>query len=240
TGQAPRQPLRRCLASGAVLPKADLLRFAVDPEGQVVPDLGERLPGRGLWLQPRRDMMEKACKKNLFARAAKRQLRVPSDLVEQVELLALRRCLDQLGLARRAGSVVVGFEKVRAALKADRIGLLLQAEDGAADGTDRLRALAQAVGKGTAVQSFCDAAALGTALGRPAAVHVGVMRGRFAAALRGMWSASRVCGAVRIKETGLGAQPKVSARGHDDKQGKRSQAAVEAEPAGQAAAEEDG
>jgi len=183
TAKAPRQPLRRCLASGAVLPKADLLRFAVDPEGQVVPDLGERLPGRGLWLQPRRDMMEKACKKNLFARAAKRQLRVPSDLVEQVELLALRRCLDQLGLARRAGSVVVGYEKVKAALKADRIGLLLQAEDGAADGTDKLRALAQAVGKGTAVQSFCDAAALGAALGRPAAVHVGVMRGRFAAAL---------------------------------------------------------
>ena len=177
-------PRRRCLASGRVLPKETLLRFVVGPEGELVPDLAERLPGRGLWLLARRDMMAKACKKNLFARAAKRQVVLPSDLAERVEQLALKRCLDQLGLARRAGAVVLGYEKVKAALKTDRLGLLLQASDAAADGRDKLRALAQAVGDKTAMLQFCDAAALGAALGREAAVHVGVMRGRFAAGLQ--------------------------------------------------------
>ena len=58
-------PERRCLASGKVLPKGCLLRFVVGPDGQLVPDLAERLPGRGLWLQARQDMMEKACARNL-------------------------------------------------------------------------------------------------------------------------------------------------------------------------------
>ena len=183
-GRSAGKPQRRCLASGQVLPKQALLRFVVGPDGQVVPDLAERLPGRGLWLLARRDMMAKACKKNLFARAAKRQVRIPSDLAEQVERLAFRRCLEQLGLARRAGAVEIGFEKVKAALKADRIGLLLQAADAAADGRDKLRAVARAVGGETALLQFCDAAELGAALGRDAAVHVGILRGRFAAGLQ--------------------------------------------------------
>ncbi len=177
-------PQRRCLASGQVLPKESLLRFVVGPESQVVPDFAERLPGRGLWLLPRRDMMERACKKNLFARAAKRQVRLPSDLAEQVERLALGRCLEQLGLARRAGAVEIGFEKVKSALKADRIGLLLQASDAAADGREKLAGMARAVGGETAILQFCGAAELGAALGREAAVHVGVARGRFAAGLQ--------------------------------------------------------
>ncbi len=179
-----RSARRRCLASGRVLPKESLLRFVVGPGGDLVPDLAERLPGRGLWLLARRDMMAKACKKNLFAKAAKRQVNLPSDLAERVEQLALKRCLDQLGLARRAGAVVLGFEKVKAGLRADRLGLLLQASDGAADGRDKLRALARAVGGDTAMLQFCDAAQLGAALGREAAVHVGVVRGRFAAGLQ--------------------------------------------------------
>ncbi len=202
-GAAPQTPQRRCLASGRVLPKEMLLRFVVGPEGQVVPDFAERLPGRGLWLLARRDMMEKACKKNLFARAAKAQVRLPSDLVEQVEQLALRRCLDQLGLARRAGAVVAGFEKVKAGLKADRIGLLLQADDAAPDGRDKLRAVAKAVGRETELLQFCSGAVLGTALGRDAVVHVGVQRGRFAAGLK--QDIERLAGLRGVEDQGNGA-----------------------------------
>jgi predicted RNA-binding protein YlxR (DUF448 family)/ribosomal protein L30E len=177
-------PERRCLASGRVMPKERLLRFVVDPEGVVVPDLAERLPGRGLWLQARRDMMEKACTRNLFAKAAKRQVRVPEDLPQQVEGLARKRCLDLLGLARRAGAVAVGFEKVKSALRAGKVGLLLQAEDAAADGRRKIQALARAVGPGVPLMQFCAAAALGAAVGRESAVHVGVAPGRFAEELQ--------------------------------------------------------
>jgi len=128
--------------------------------------------------------MEKACKRNLFAKAAKRQVRVPEDLPQQVERLALQRCLDQLGLARRAGAVVVGFEKVRSALRSGGVGLLLQAQDAAADGRNKVRALAQAVGPQVPLLAFCGAAELGTAVGREAVVHVGVAPGRFAESMK--------------------------------------------------------
>jgi predicted RNA-binding protein YlxR (DUF448 family)/ribosomal protein L30E len=177
------EPQRRCLASGSVLPKEQLLRFVVDPDGTVVPDLAERLPGRGLWLQASRDMMAKACARNLFAKAAKRQVRVPEDLAVQVERLALRRCLDLLGLARRAGAVVAGFEKVKAALRAGEVGLLVQASDAADDGRQKIQALARALGPAVPLLQFCSAAELGAAVGREAAVHVAVAPGRFAEGL---------------------------------------------------------
>lgn len=183
-GRAKDASQRRCLASGVILPKEQLLRFVVGPDAVVVPDLAERLPGRGLWLQARRDMMDKACARNLFAKAAKRQVRVPADLPQQVEGLALRRCLDLLGLARRAGAVAAGFEKVKAALRAGEVGLLLQADDAAEDGRDKIRALARAVGSEVTALQFCGAADLGAAVGREAAVHVGVAPGRFAESLK--------------------------------------------------------
>jgi predicted RNA-binding protein YlxR (DUF448 family)/ribosomal protein L30E len=179
-GRATTAPERRCLASGKVLPKDGLLRFVVDPEGLLVPDLGERLPGRGLWLQARQDMMEKACARNLFAKAAKRSVRVPGDLAQQVETLLQRRCLELLGLARRAGAVSVGFEKVKSALRAGEVGLLLQASDAALDGRQKIQALARAVAPQVALLQFCGAAALGEAVGREASVHVAVRRGRLA------------------------------------------------------------
>ncbi|MGF1595168.1 MAG: RNA-binding protein [Kiloniellaceae bacterium] len=182
-GRAAEAPQRRCLASGRVLPKDQLLRFVVAPDGSLVPDLGERLPGRGLWLQARQDMMAAACAKNLFAKAAKRQVRVPDDLARQVEHLALKRCLDLLGLARRAGAVVAGFEKVKAALRAGEVGLLIQAADAADDGRQKIQALARAVAPQLPVLQFCGAAELGVALGREAAVHVGIAPGRFAEGL---------------------------------------------------------
>ena len=43
-------PERRCIATGEVQPKHGLIRFVVGPEGQVVPDLSEKLPGRGIWV----------------------------------------------------------------------------------------------------------------------------------------------------------------------------------------------
>lgn len=180
TRRAVAVPERRCLASGKVLPKDRLLRFVVGPEGQLVPDLAERLPGRGLWLQARQDMMEKACARNLFAKSAKRSVRVPEDLPQQVENLLQRRCLEMLGLARRAGAVSAGFEKVKSALRAGEVGLLLQANDAAVDGRQKLQALARAVTPRVPVLQFCGAAELGEAVGREAAVHLAIRPGRFA------------------------------------------------------------
>ncbi len=168
------RPERRCIASGQVRPKEELLRFVAGPDGWIVPDLSGRLPGRGLWLTPRRDMMKKACERNLFAKAAKAPVRVPDDLIGQVDRLMASRCLELLGLARRAGAAVAGYEKAASWLAAGKAGALFQAVDAAEGGRRKLRALARAAGPHVPVVELFTAEELGRALGRGAAVHVAV------------------------------------------------------------------
>ena len=88
----------------------------------------------------------------------------------------VRRCLDFLGLARRAGEVVAGFEKVQARLRKNKGGILLQAGDGADDGRGKIKALAS----GMALVDVFTAAELGKVLGRDNAVHVVMNEGRLA------------------------------------------------------------
>lgn len=169
-------PDRRCIVTGMVGPKQGLLRFVVGPDNVVVPDVDGRLPGRGIWLSPRRDVVNTAVVKRLFAKAARRPVTVPEDLAERIEDLLVRRCLDALALARRAGQGVCGFEKVRAELKAGKVALLVEARDAAAGGQDKLKALAPGV---TVVDLF-DAAELGGVFGRDHAVHACVAPGGLA------------------------------------------------------------
>jgi len=169
-------PLRRCLVTREVRPKAELLRFIVGPDERLIADPAERLPGRGLWLIPRRDIVERAIAKGLFAKGAGRRVAVPADLAGEVEWLLRRRCLALMGLARRAGQLRTGFEKVREDLRAGRIALLLAAKDGAADGRNKLAALA---GKLPVIALF-DSAELSAALGVDGVVHAGLAAGGMA------------------------------------------------------------
>jgi len=163
----PKGPLRRCLATREVKPKAELLRFVLGPDGALVFDPAEKLPGRGLWLSARRDIVDLAIAKGLFSKAAGQRVSVPADLAGQIERLLGQRCLALLGLARRAGQLRTGFEKVREDLKAGRAAVLLAARDGAADGRGKLAALA---GDLPAIALF-DSADLSAAVGTEGVVH---------------------------------------------------------------------
>jgi uncharacterized protein len=174
-------PQRRCLVAGKVRPKSALVRFVVSPDGTVVPDIAGRLPGRGLWLTARRDIVAHAAAKKVFARAARRGVTVSADLPDIVERLLARRCGELIGLARRAGEAVAGFEKVREELRAGRAGALLEASDGAADGRGKLLRLARG---SVAVVDLLAAAELGAAFGRDHVVHGVVAPGRLAERLR--------------------------------------------------------
>ena len=172
--------VRRCIVTRAVRPKAELLRFVIAPDTTVVPDLAGALPGRGVWVSSRREALDKACKANMFARSAKTAARVPEDLAARVESMLARRCVELLGLARRAGQAVGGYEKVRDWIARDRAGLLIEAADGAADG----RAKVTGAARGTPVLSCLTAGELGAAFGRDRAVHAAVAAGGFARRLQ--------------------------------------------------------
>src|SRR4051794_36415303 len=127
-------PQRRCIATGEVRDRAVLLRFVVGPDGTIVPDIDERLPGRGLWLTPRRDIVDRALAKRVFARAARRQVSVPPDLADRLENLLARRVVESLGLARRAGLAGAGVDRGGDAGRHGRGAPPLCARGGAAGG----------------------------------------------------------------------------------------------------------
>jgi uncharacterized protein len=167
-------PTRRCIASGESLPVAELIRFVVGPENTLVPDVDGRLPGRGLWLRARRDMLETAAQKRLFAKAARVNVNVAPDLADTVAELLRRRCLNHLGLAQRAGLVASGAEKVRAQIATGRTAALIEAADGSIAERQKMSALVPGV---PVVDAFTSAE-LGSALGKDMAVHVALLRGR--------------------------------------------------------------
>lgn len=164
--------------------EARLIRFVAGPEGVVVPDLGRKLPGRGLWVAADRASVEQAAARNLFARAAKAKLKPPPDLADSVERLLVRRVLDQLGLARREGVLISGFEKANAAIRSGKVAWLIEASDGSADGRGKLMAVAARQSPPTPVCGAFSSDELGLALGRENVIHVCLLAGRRA----GRWT----------------------------------------------------
>lgn len=158
-----RKPVeRRCVATGATLSPETGLRFVVSPDGELAPDFSGKLPGRGAWLTASAAALDAALKKGAFARSLKAGVKTPDDLRERIEAGFARAALSALGLARRAGDVVIGFEKVRAALKAREAAVLVNAADGGADGRRKLEGLA---GGAAIVELFAERE-LSAALGR--------------------------------------------------------------------------
>ncbi len=176
-------PARRCLATGDTLPKSSLIRFVVAPGGAAVPDLAERLPGRGLWISARRDVIEAACRGNKFARAARRPVSVDPDLPAAIERQLLTRCMDAIRLARRAGDAVFGFDRVRTWLgrrPATEAAILLLGADSDADGANKLGGARDGPMR---VMSCLTGAELGACFGKERVVFAAVAEGGIAARL---------------------------------------------------------
>lgn len=177
-------PERRCFVTGRVLPKSRLIRFVVSPDGEAVADLAQRLPGRGIWLSAERDVVNTAVAKRLFSKAARRAVTVAPDLADRLDGLLTERCLAILGLARRSGQAIAGFEKVRAELQAGRVAVVIEASDAGADGIKKVRALALGLAtSGARRPEFAgciEAARLGAVFGRDAVVHATIAPGALA------------------------------------------------------------
>lgn len=248
-------PLRRCVVTRERLPKERMIRFVLGPDRVVVPDLTARLPGRGMWLSARRDVLETARAQGSLARAfakyaskgvakdaatdaatgsatigakpsakiARGSVTLTADLSDLIEAMLVRRVVELLGLARRAGQAVCGFQKAREWVTTNRAGLVLQASDGSVD--ERARFLSGVMtrdlhvtddldltGHGDAgpenkmpngvvpVGSPLTAASLGAVFGRDHVVHVVIAPGRLAEALTN--EIARLSGVTRRAEPG--------------------------------------
>lgn len=172
---------RRDIVSGEVMPENRLIRFAAAPDGSVVPDVAAKLPGRGLWVEASRAAVAKAVEKKLFARAAKANVTATADLADRAEKALVTRMLGDLGIARRSGALVLGFDNVLRALEGPRPPkLLIEAFDGSSDGKRKLYAAAHRLELKCVVIEALTRAELGLALGRENVIHAAVQPGGFA------------------------------------------------------------
>jgi uncharacterized protein len=96
-----------CVITRNICEKSLLLRFVTGPDGSLVEDVTGKLPGRGCHVFPSRDNLTK-----LLKRSGVRGAAVEVQLL-RIERVLLRRLLDGLKLARRAGDLRWGLRAVK-------------------------------------------------------------------------------------------------------------------------------
>ncbi|MFC7052398.1 RNA-binding protein [Hansschlegelia quercus] len=177
-------PERTCVATRAVRPAEELIRFVRAPDGQVVPDLKRELPGRGAWVTATADAVRLAVTRKAFARGLKDAVMVDPAIDQTVDELLERQTLAMLGFANKAGRVVCGFAKVEAALMKEPVLALIEAADAGADGVRKLAQAWRRAGKTgeTRRVGLFRSAQLDLALGRSNVVHAALLAGPVSAA----------------------------------------------------------
>jgi uncharacterized protein len=173
-------PVRQCAVTRERLAQTEMVRFVLSPDMVVTPDINSKLPGRGVWVKADRGSISLAASKGAFARGFKAQVKVPEGLVDQVEALLLQRCLSVLGMAKKAGGVILGYDQVKDALRKKTHGILLEASDGAEDGRNKVYFLAKALYSSVNVAGALTSAELGMAFGRDRVIHGLVRKGAIA------------------------------------------------------------
>lgn len=178
TASDPHIAERKCIATGEVQPKFGMIRFAIGPDGQLFPDVMEKLPGRGIWVSADRGALAQAAQKNLFSRSAKTPVTGVDEAVAMVEPLLARRVIDLISLARRSGSAVAGYEKVKDWLMKDVAEVLIQSSDGSERGKSKLSTphFGSFIGWLTSEE-------LGAAFGRQTVIHCALASGGLCASI---------------------------------------------------------
>jgi len=177
-GPHTRERERLCAASRTVQPVSDLIRFVIGPDGEAVPDIKCKLPGRGVWVTATKQALEEAIKRKAFARGFKRDVRLPMDLGTRTERLLEQSALDALAIAGKAGLVAAGFGKAAAALERENVVALLHSVEAAPDGVRKLgAAVRHRPSREVPVIEFLTSAQLDLALGRPNVVHAALLAG---------------------------------------------------------------
>ena len=173
-GGSAGERLRQCALTRERLPQSSMIRFVISPDGIVIADLKRRLPGRGIWIGARRELVERACKTGAFARSARGPARCPEDLGHRIEEELKSRALGALALARKAGALVFGATRVAISLRRDKVEALVHARDASAEGVRKLAAATYAGGPGglKTVTVPLTSHELGLPLGREAVCHI--------------------------------------------------------------------
>ncbi len=163
----PTAALRKCLVTGAIIPKQDLIRFVVDPEKILIADIKQTLPGRGYWVKADRQTILKAIQKNIFTKKIDEKFTIDKNLLLRIETQIKNKVLQYISLSRKAGQAIFGFDKIKASLLNQSIHLLIQAEDGS--NREKHRILTKTIPN--VIDNCLTGSELGQVFGREKVVH---------------------------------------------------------------------
>ena len=163
---------RKCIATGQIKPKNELLRFVKTPDNRLVPDFNNKLEGRGLYVSISRKALKTAIEKNLFIKSLHMHLKIEENFLSMVEQLLYKRGLDSINLARKAGALVTGFEKVKEKILKNKVAFLIEAQDAGQDGAQKLKVISANL-ETLKVYTVQD---LDMAMSKVNTVHVAVLR----------------------------------------------------------------
>ncbi|MDH7797886.1 MULTISPECIES: RNA-binding protein [unclassified Beijerinckia] len=182
-------PERTCVVTRARLSPEAMIRFVAGPAGEVVPDIRRRLPGRGVWVSADAAIVRQGIRGGAFARGLKAAVKAPETLAEDVDVLLERDALQSLGMANKAGLVVLGAAKVEAQIARRDVVGLLQARDGGSDGGRKMaQALRRSMGGAAETVPIVDlfqSSQLDLALGRTNVIHAALRQGAASLAFLG-------------------------------------------------------
>lgn len=162
---------RKCILEGTVKPLSELLRF-VELNNALLPDFNKKLPGKGMYITADRLSVQKALDKKIFHKVSRHNLKIADDFMDMVEKLIKQQALDGLKLAKKAGALITGFEKVREAIKRNTVEFIIDARDGASDGKEKIVLLA----KNIEIFNLFSIDELDMTLNRENTVHVAVLK----------------------------------------------------------------
>ena len=168
-----KNPSRRCISSGKKFNKSDMVRFIVDPNNEILPDISEKLPGRGIWVKTEKNALDQAISKNLFLKAANKKVLVRKNLSSLVEDILVKTVISLISLSRKSGAALNGYEKVKSSLIDGTAKVLIQAKDGSVNQKRKLRPPS---GKENYINCL-SSKELGEAFGRNYVVHVSLTSG---------------------------------------------------------------
>lgn len=175
-----KETARKCIVTGQISEKENLLRFTVTPDGQLVPDFKKKLPGKGVYVVNRKTALQEAIQKGLFAKALKVKVKVDPDLAAIVETILKQQALSAVSLSRKAGELIVGLEKSCEALKKGCVAFLLETSDCGSDGHKKLVSAA----KDLEIFKLFKSEELDKELAKDSTVHLSFLKGHTAKMVR--------------------------------------------------------
>ena len=171
----PTAPMRKCLVTGAITSKQELIRFVIDPEKNLIADIEQTLPGRGYWVKADRQTILKAVQKNIFVKKINEKFTIDKNLLLQIESQIKNKIFQHISLSRKAGRAIFGFDKIKTSLLSQPIDLLIQAVDGSE--REKRRLLTKAIPN--VIDNCLTGSELGQAFGRDNVVHCALFESDF-------------------------------------------------------------